>query len=122
MVIDEKTGRPKSPVPDGSYKIYWDRIMEDIFERDNFKESHLASVKMLCDLYTEYEICKNKIDMLGMTYESEGRNGYQVKKRPELEQMNKLRADIAAYCKLLGIVLTKDTKTKESENKDEWDF
>lgn len=102
-----------------SFKHYWNMYLPDIKYRDNLKPSHLHQLKILCDLSVEYDEITTILREDGRTYESDGRNGFQIKLRPEVQQLNRVVGFIRDYFKLLGIELTKDTKiTKEEELSD----
>lgn len=96
------------------YKIFHD----DIKHRENLKPSHLAQLEILCRLCVECEELEKLVDEMGWTYTSSGRNGYQEKLRPEVQQLNKNRGEIRAYSKMLGICLVKDSKADEQEDDD----
>lgn len=100
----------------------WNLLIGMVTERANFKESHLYQLEILCDLYQEYQNLRDTIEEFGFSYTSNGgRNGDQVKPVPEVAQMNRVRAEIREYSKMLGIVLTKDSSnTGATEAKDEW--
>ncbi len=103
-----------------SFLHYWKLYLGDMSHRDNLKPSHLNQLKILCDLSVDYDELRSIIAIEGRTYESEGRNGSQIKLRPEVSQMNTVCNNIRDYCKLLNIEVSKDklsnntTKTKNS--------
>ena len=113
---------PACPSLNSRFIMHWGNLIQDVYERDNFKTSHLHTLKILVDLYMDYDTCRDMLNMHGYTYESEGRNGVQIKKRPEADMLAGHIKDIAAFSKLLGITLHKDIKTKDpSAGKSEWD-
>ena len=72
-------------------------------------------------MYCDYDMYRHQLGLHpNHFYESSGRNGDQLKKRPELEQLNLLTKDIASFSKLLGIVVVKDTKMKKTDDGEEW--
>lgn len=95
---------------------YWNMYLADINNRENLKPSHLQQIKILCDLSVEYDTLLTLIDFHGRTYESEGRNGTQIKLRPEVQQLNRVLSEIRAYSSLLGIKLLKDTSVGKVEH------
>ena len=110
-----------SPRPDRqSFTKYWESFLPDIQDRENLKPSHLQQLRVLCDLSVEYDQLQEIIDIEGRTYESIGRNGNQIKLRPEIQQLNKVISEIRSYSKMLGLVLYKDTKTNDDEEEDEF--
>lgn len=102
---------------------YWEAFLPDIKERDNLKTSHLVQLRILCELYVRYDQLAAIIDENGYTFISEGgRNGDQVKARPEVQILGKTISEIRAYSQMLGLQLVKDTAvTKKEKDEDEWD-
>lgn len=110
-----------SPRPENAaFTEYWEMYLEDIGHRENLKKSHLQQLKVLCDISVEYDELQEMLILEGRTYESIGRNGLQIKLRPEVLQLNKILAEIRNYSKMLGLILFKDTATKEEEEEDEF--
>ncbi len=105
-----------APRPASDFKYYWELFLEDIRHRENLKPSHLLQLKILCDLCVEYEDIRASLEFSGQTYESMGRNGLQIKMKPEVAQKDRIVSDIRAYCKALGLVLAKDTKSSKEED------
>lgn len=102
-----------------TFKKYWDMYLSDIKDRENLKPSHLQQLRVLCDLSVEYDELQDILTLQGRTFESEGRNGFQIKIRPEVAQLNRVVTEIRNYSKILGLVLAKDTtSTKEEEPND----
>jgi len=100
---------------------YWNMYLSDIKDRDNLKPSHLQQLKVLCDLSVEYDELRDILTLQGRTFESEGRNGYQIKMRPEVSQLNRVVGEIRNYSKMLGLVLVKDTTTTKEEEPNDFD-
>ena len=129
--IREKTGtipttvapkKNRSPKSNPVFTRMWNKLVVEIESRENFKTGHLSQLEVLCDLYLEYYRLDALIEKEGYTYVvSEGRNGTQLKTRPEVVQMNRTRAEIRSYSKMLGLLLYKDTDIKDEDTKDEWD-
>jgi hypothetical protein len=109
--------KPKNKYPAPSthptFISKWNGYIDDIASRENFKPGHLNQLQILCDLHVEYENLRNVLEMLGHTYESIGRNGFQVKMRPEIEQRTKVIGQIAVYSKMLGLILKKDKEDSD---------
>jgi hypothetical protein len=103
-----------------TFQDYYDLFLPDVEARDNFKPGHLQQLKILCGLFVEYDYLMNVIREEGYTYQSEGRNGFQIKPKPEVAQLNRTRAEIANYSKMLNLVLHKDKPTPKVEE-DEWE-
>lgn len=113
----------KYPSPREKFEFteYWEKYIDGICSRDNFKVEHLDQLKVLCDLFVEHDEYIEYFETHDRTYISVGRNGDQIKVHPLMSQLNRVRAEIRNYTKALGIVLFKDTDTGEEEEKDEWD-
>jgi len=109
-----------APKSDKRFNYYWDRNLGNITSRDNFKQEHLDQLAILCQMYVDCEKIEAVIQEDGMTYESSGRNGKQIKTHPLLTQLNVVRTHIAVYAKMLGLTLNKDTKLRESEEELNW--
>lgn len=108
-----------SPSHKETFKSYWSIYLQDIQDRDNLKRSHLQQLRILCDLSVEYDELMDILDIEGRTYESVGRNGMQIKLRPEVQQLNRVVTEIRNYSKSLGLLLAKDTtSTKEEDQND----
>jgi len=102
----------RNPKPDhAGFTEYWEETLPDIQHRENLKPSHLQQLRILCDLLVDYDQMQAIIEMEGRTYWSTGRNGDQLKLRPEVQQLNKVISEIRNYSKMLGLMLYKDTKT-----------
>lgn len=113
----------KNPKPDhAGFTEYWEEFLPDIQDRENLKPSHLQQLRLLCDLYVEYDQMQAIIDLEGRTYWSTGRNGDQLKLRPEVQQLNRVVSEIRNYSKMLGLLLYKDTKTNDVPEEDEDEF
>ncbi len=112
-----------SPKPlNGAYTKYWEMFIADISDRENLKLSHLTQLKILCSLCVEYDELEEIIELEGRTFTSEGRNGRQVKARPELALLKSCIAEIRSYSKMLDLVLVKDKKLSNvEEEKNEFD-
>jgi hypothetical protein len=109
------------PSENENFKYYWNLFLPDIRERENLKPSHLQQLKVLCDLSVEYDTISEILILQGMTYESVGRNGMQIKLRPEVQQKNRVVSEIRNYSKMLGLILVKDTKFNDEGEKNEFD-
>lgn len=106
---------------DKAFTKYWNLFVDEVSERDNFKKSHLTQLRVLCDLYVEYDKLIEIIDICGYSFDIPGgRNGDQIKVRPEVSQLNRCRAEIRAYSSMLGLLLTKDNSTGSEEVKEDW--
>lgn len=106
----------KYPPPSDNPKfiVKWKEFLPDVVARENFKTGHLNQLAILCDLYLEYDNLKGALEIGGLTYESIGRNGLQIKMRPEVAQKAKVVDQIANYSKVLGLLLRKDKEEADT--------
>lgn len=111
----------QSPKSSTAFTKRWKTLCPEVMRRDNFKEAHLHTLELLCDLYVEYDNIVATLEVTGLTYEDISRNGRQVKTYPEVAQLNQLRTHIATYTKMLGFVLMPDKIVGNEKEKDEWD-
>lgn len=113
---------PKTGPSNAIFQFVWETIIADVASRENFKRGHLLQVRVLCDLYQDYEDLTATIKREGLTYETEGgRNGPQIRKNPEVDQRARTISEIRSYSKQLGLVLVKDTNfTDPGEKEDSW--
>lgn len=104
------------PKNDAIFVRLWNLLIDEVVSRDNFKDSHLYQLEMLCDLYADYQNLRAIVEVLGYTFDvSGGRNGDQVKPRPEALMLSGLRSHIMNYSKMLGLILMKESKMSEAE-------
>jgi hypothetical protein len=98
-----------SPKPNNEkYTEYWNMYLRDIGDRENLKPSHVTQLKILCSLCIEYDELQEILELEGRTYESMGRNGLQIKLKPEVQLIKSCIAEIRNYSKMLDLVLSKD--------------
>lgn len=111
-----------SPRPQNTiFTSRWNLFIEDVVDRPNFKRGHLYQLELLCNLYVELHAMEELIAEFGYTYEIVGRNGAQVKPRPEVTQKNRVLSEIRSYSKMLGLLLVKDSKFTDEEESETWD-
>lgn len=97
----------------------WEAYLDSVVERKNFRPGHLLQLRTLCDLYQEYGELLDFLAKNGDTYESDGRNGLQIKARPELARKTAVRTEILNQEKKLGVLLEADkAPTKKTKNND----
>ena len=124
VLPDDDAAKHKYPPPrkHPRFREIWMQFIDSISGRDNFKAGHLRTFEILCDLYVEYDELRAFIRKRGRSYKSIGRQGVQWKYYPEVEQLNKVQAQIKSYMIMLGLTLKKDTDTDDpSSVKGEWD-
>lgn len=101
----------KFPSPHADNKrftYYWETLLPDIHDRENLKKSHLQQLRVLCFLFVEYDDLQEFLELNGRTYVSVGRNGNQIKPRPEIALIKSCVSEIRNYSKMLDLVLVKD--------------
>lgn len=128
---EEKSAEPEertraddhpSPRPNNrEFTNHWKEFLPDVVARDNFKIGHLRQLEILCDMYTEYKKLRKVIREKGMTYETTGRFGHQIKTRPEVDLVARLRAEIRNYSKALGLLLVRDKMGRPPQGSDKWE-
>ena len=110
----------RNPKPDhAGFTEYWEETLPDIQGRENLKPSHLQQLRILCDLLVDYDQMQAIIEVEGRTYMSTGRNGDQLKLRPEVQQLNRVISEIRNYSKMLGLMLYKDTTTTNNDDQED---
>ncbi len=119
--MEELLRKYPSPSSDEKFTEYWNTFLPDISDRENLKKSHLIQLRILCMQIVEMDELSEFLMLNGRTYESFGRNGLQIRSRPEIQLLKTCVAEIRNYCKMLGLVLVKDTKmTNEDEEVNEF--
>ena len=109
-----------SPSRKKGFTPYWDVLIDDLKDVPNVKKSHLLQLRLLCELYMEYDRLTEIIAEEGYSYSQEGgRYGNQEKTNPNVAQRNKTVAQIKDYSLMLGLTPMKSSpttnKAKESE-------
>ena len=116
--MEKKYRAPKGKVK--NFTKYWDLFLPKVTKRENFHESHLQQLEILCDLFVEYHTLSQFVKDNGYTYSSDSRYGKSIREHPECKLKDKIVSEIRAYSKMLDLVLAKDTG-KQDTGKDEWD-
>jgi phage terminase small subunit len=109
-----------APKKDLQFVKYWEKFLPKIIERDNFHESHLEQLEILCDLYITYHKLDTFLTKNGYSYSSDGRYGQNYREFPEVKIQQKCVSEIRQYSKTLGLLLAKDSTVNEAE-KNEWE-
>lgn len=104
-----------------AWKDNWKIFVDEISVRDNFKESHLRTLEILCDLLEEYTKLSDFVKENGYSYESCTKEGVTWKKFPEAEMRQKCVSNISMYCKLLDLKLFKDKANEPDQKVNEWE-
>lgn len=124
MALTKKVFMPPKDHP--TFVKVWNAYVDDVTRRENFKRGHLYQLEILCDMYVEMEKLQDILELSGYSYESEvGRGGGTITRiRPELNQLNRTRAEIRNYSKTLGLLLVRDSDFNPGadDDTDEDDF
>ena len=115
---DKKYTYPKDSLM--TAEDYWEVFIEDVVQRENFKESHLQQLKVLCQIYVRYDTLSQWIDDNDYTYETMGQSGLQFKEHPNVGVWKKSLAEIRSYSRVLGLLLIKDKANKPAEESNPW--
>lgn len=102
-----------SPNNSPEFVAYWDILVEGIRDRENLRKVHLHQLKILCNLYIEYDALCELVQEQGYVTQVESRYGIKEIIRPEVEIRKNVLSQIIHYSKLLGIVLVKETKADD---------
>ncbi|RKD96763.1 phage terminase small subunit P27 family [Marinifilum flexuosum] len=81
-------------------------------------ESDRAALGMLCDQYSIYREARNEVRKLGLTFESKGRNGKQIKARPEVQIMNNAWDRVAKMLVEFGCTPSARSRVNELEKQE----
>jgi len=111
----------QAPKKDENFRRYWNILIKDVENRDNFKLAHIKQLEVLVDLLLDYDLFTTFLREKGSSYESRTQYGVTYKKFPEVEMRQKTIASIKDYCKLLGITLTKDMQGKADPEASTWE-
>lgn len=122
---------------DKEFTRYWDTFIQDIQWRENLKQGHLIHLEFYCGLFCQARELEEVLAYEGHTFSNEteeeyeddyghrkkkkktGRNGKQVKVRPESSIYLNIIKEIRQYSVMLGLTLVKDTKiTNDSKDED----
>jgi hypothetical protein len=102
------------------FQKIWFESIDNVTARENFKISHLNSLRILCDLFVEYEELTQFIEKNGRSYKSTGRSGVVWRLYPEVGQIKSVQAQIREYTKMMGLLLKKDNTVELNDDDDEW--
>lgn len=119
-----RKARPfKSPKDDPEFTKVWNILCGEIMQRENFKRGHLLQLEQLVDMYVEVKRVEALISFIGLTSDTVDRHGIKTTKlRPELNHLQKLRAEIRNYSKHLGLLLVKDSSSGDPDEEEKDDF
>lgn len=106
---DKLTDHPYPPPRKNKiFRDKWALFIDNVTGRKNFHVGHLETLRILCDLFVEYEDLMEFLIEHGNSYCSIGRQGEQWKMYPQVVQLNRVKESIQQYSKLLDLILKKD--------------
>ncbi len=109
------------PKKNPEFRRKWAMFLDIIAKREDFNDGHLFQLEILCDLYAEYYDLGKLLRIEGRTYETVGRQGRQIKIRPEVTRVDKVLNQIQAYSKGLSLSISKKNVDGKGANEEEWD-
>lgn len=118
----DKAASHKYPPPKRNpiFRSKWMRFIDNVTRRENFNIAHLDSLEIICDLYVEYDELQSFVRVNGRSYLSVGRSGEVWKFYPEVQQLNRVQAQIKEYSKMLGLLLKRDHSSESDGEEEEW--
>jgi phage terminase small subunit len=121
--VEDEYSKMKYPPPkrNSVFRETWAKFIRNVTTRDSFKEAHLATLEVLCDLYVEYKDLERIIRTEGRTYETVSQWGKTKKMHPAVGQLDKVRANIAKYTKQLDLFPKRDTGSEADGEEKEWE-
>jgi P27 family predicted phage terminase small subunit len=81
----------------------WDRIAPLLAAHDYLNDMFVDSLVEYCRVICELDETSRFIRENGKTYTSNTRNGFQIKARPEVGQLNELRRMLRSYVSDFGL-------------------
>jgi len=120
--IDDEFAKLKFPPPKRNpvFRKTWAKFIDSLTGRDSFREAHLATLEVLCDLYVEYQDLEATIRKEGRTFKAVSRWGELIKMHPAVSQLDKVRANIAKYTKQLDLFPKKDSGGGSEGEEEAW--
>lgn len=107
---EDKVAKHKYPPP-RKHKIFrdkWALFIDNVTGRKNFHMGHLETLRILCDLFVEYEDLRAFLAQHGQSYCAVGRQGEQWKMYPHVQQLNRVKESISVYSRMLDLIAKKD--------------
>jgi len=104
----KKNPRPKELI----FTWYWETLLPRLEDQSKVTKENLLKLKVLCDLFSEYEDLRDIIKLTGYSASNGGgRNGDVERLRPEVTQKNKIVDQIRFYSTdIFGKVLFSETE------------
>lgn len=120
--IKDAASRHKYPPPRKNkiFRAKWMEFIDNVTSRDSFKRAHLETLTLLCDMYVEYEELSKILRTQGRTYKTVTRLGEHLKMHPATAHIDKVRANISKYTRLLDLFPKKDKGGGSEGEEEEW--
>lgn len=96
----------------------WNSLLDQLKVKKSFNPNiHLSVLETLCTLYQDQRDLESVIEIAGMTYSpGKGRNGAQLRMRPEVQQLNITRNLIHKYTAMLDLGLSTEKFKRYTDN------
>lgn len=99
----EKTAPPMPAGLSEREAAVWDRLVATLEEMQVVTVADWPELERYARQWCRWEDCEAVIRASGMTYEVEGRNGRQIKERPEVREAARLDASLRAIEQQFGL-------------------
>lgn len=118
---DDELAKKKYPPPRKNkiFREKWGLFIDNVTSRKNFHLGHLETLRILCDLFVEYEDLKSFLAENGQSYCAVGRQGEQWKMYPHVQQLNRVKESISVYSRMLDLIVKKDEGLGGTTGEDE---
>lgn len=113
--------RPRKMDPE-TRKV-WDRLAPQFMHPtvDRVKPHMVEAFALMCQVRARYERLRAEVAEVGETYESETRNGFQIKSRPEVGQMNEAFRQFLTLLRDFGGTAASDRGVRAPGQRDMFD-
>lgn len=113
----DAASKAKYPPPKKNkiFREAWMKFIGSVTSRSNFKEAHLKTLGILCDLYVEYEDLEKILRLEGRIYSNVTRFGEGKALHPAVGQLDRVRSSISTYTRLLDLFPKKDSGDGDSD-------
>jgi hypothetical protein len=113
----DEASKLKYPPPSNHplFRKIWVDFIGSIENRVDFKIAHLHTLRVLCDLYVEYEEFSKVLRTEGRTYDQINKFGKIIQLRPEVAQLERVKQSIQNYTKMLDLAPKKEKDMKSGQ-------
>jgi hypothetical protein len=118
--MSKKEKRFEPPKDGIVFTKMWNSLLSQLRVKKSFNpDIHLSVLETLCTLYQDQRNLESVLELTGMTYSpGKGRNGEQLRMRPEVQQLNITRNLIHKYTAMLDLGINTDKFKRHSDNGD----